>query len=111
MSGMPDPAQTTEVSLASIIEMFSLIKRGDPVSLVTLREKLGRSRAELATHMDIVESQLASWEENGQNPTAGQQALWKVKLSDYLNLEIRKVLQTDNTEIIARFWELMWRLS
>ena len=57
---MPDPAQTTEVSLASIIEMFSLIKRGDPVSLVTLREKLGRSRAELATHMDIVESQLAS---------------------------------------------------
>jgi transcriptional regulator with XRE-family HTH domain len=98
-------------SIRSVTELVGLVKRGDRTSLFLLRERLGCSRAELAAHISIPESQLATWEENRETLSAGQQALWRVKLSDYLNLEIRAVLGTDNADLLGHFWDLLWRLS
>ena len=98
-------------SVQSVTELVVLIKRGDRYSLCVLRERLGRSRAELAVHIAISESRLAAWEENQEAPSASQQALWRVKLSDYLNVEIRAILRTDNADLLANFWDLLWRLS
>jgi len=98
-------------SVQSVTGLVGLVKKGDCSSLLLLRERLGRSRAELAAHISIPESQLAAWEENREALSAGQLALWRVKLSDYLNLEIRSVLGTDNADLLAHFWDLLWRLS
>ena len=98
-------------SVQSVTELVRLVKKGDRSSLYLLRERLGRSRAELAAHISIPESRLAAWEENRETLSAGQQALWRVKLSDYLNLEIRAVLGTDNADLLEHFWDLLWRLS
>ena len=99
------------VSARSITHLVGLIKRGDCYSLAALRESLGRSRAELASRMAVPESRLAAWEQNQEPASAGQQALWRVKLGDYLDVELRMVLGTDNAEVVARFWDLLWRLS
>lgn len=98
-------------SVQSATELIALVKKGDTVSLSELRERLGCSRAELAAHIGIPESRLAEWEENREALSAGQRALWRVKLSDYLNVEIRTILGTDNGDLLANFWDLLWRLS
>ena len=107
---MHEVAEDT-LAVRSVTELVGLIKKGDRASLSLLRERLERSRAELAAHLAIPESRLAAWEENQESPSPGQQALWRVKLSDYLDVEIRTVLGTDNVELLACFWDLLWRLS
>lgn len=98
-------------SVQSVTELVGLVKKGDCSSLFLLRERMGRSRSELASHMSIPESQLTAWEENRESLSAGQMALWRVKLSDYLDLELQTILGTDNEDLIEHFWDLLWRLS
>ena len=98
-------------SVESITELVKLVKIGDCTSLSLLRERLGCPRAELAAHIPVPEAKLAAWEEAGAPLTASQMALWRVKLSDYLNLELKTVLGSDSEDLLARFWDLLWRLS
>jgi DNA-binding transcriptional regulator YiaG len=95
----------------SVTGLVGLVKKGDCSSLSLLRNRLGRSRAELAVRIFITESRMAAWEENLETPTTSQMALWRVKLSDYLTAEIRSILNTDNEELLSHFWDLLWRLA
>jgi DNA-binding transcriptional regulator YiaG len=95
----------------SITGLVGLIKKGDCRSLALLREGLGCSRMELAAWMSIPESCLLDWEENHCVPTPGQMALWRVKLSDYLNGKICMLLKTNDAELVDKLWDLLWRLA
>jgi hypothetical protein len=98
-------------SVASVTELVKLVKKGDCYSLFLLRERLGRSRVEVAAHISIPESHLAAWEENSVPISDGQLAIWRVKMSDFLSMEIKAVLGSENEDLLARFWDLLWRLS
>ena len=98
-------------SVQSITGLVGLVKKGDYSPLALLRKRLGRSRAELAGRISIPESRLAAWEENLGIPSTGQLALWRVKLSDYLTVEIRAMLNTHDEDLLSHFWDLLWRLG
>jgi len=98
-------------SVESVTGLVRLVKIGDRPSLSLLRERLGCSRAELAAHIPVPEPRLAAWEEDRESLSAGQLAIWRVKISDYLNLELKAVLHSDSEDLLACFWDLLWRLS
>lgn len=101
-----------EYSSAQWIEsLIQLVKKGDPASLTQLRQKLGIGREEIAIKAGVSESQLRHWELGEQQPSSIQHTYWKLRLSDYIDEEISKLLGMDNGEIINQLWEIMWRLN
>jgi len=85
------------------------VKKRRPLLPFSLRESWGAAAWNLQGTSP--ESQFAAWEENRETLSTGHLALWRVKLSDYLNLEIQAILGTDNAGLLAHFWDLLWRLG
>ena len=79
--------------------------------MTELREKLGRTEKDVASLIGVPENQIMKWEKKKEQPSSLELAWWKLKLSDYVDEEISQLLRTRNKEVIAQFWELIWRLN
>ena len=98
-------------SLREVEELIWLVRQGDAQSLTQLRHRLGRTGKELADLVGVSEEQLEKWEGGDEEPSSLHHAFWKLKLSDYVDEEVSRLLHTDNREVINQFWELIWRLN
>ncbi len=96
---------------AQVESLVLLVKRGSASSLTELRERLGRTEKDIASLIGVPEYQIMKWEKKKEQPSSLELAWWKLKLSDYVDEEISQLLRTRNKEVIAQFWELIWRLN
>ena len=92
-------------------ELVRLVKNGDTSSLTEVRQKLGKTQNEVAVLVGVPESQLEQWENGEIQPSHIHHALWKLRLSDYVDDEICRLLGTENNEVVNKFWELIWSLN
>ena len=97
-------------SRQQVEQLIRLVKKGDASSLTQLRQKLDKTQKEVATKIDVSEHQLERWEKGEQQPSGIHNAHWKLRLSNYIDDVIAKLLGTEDTEVITQFWELMWGL-
>ena len=97
-------------SRQQVEHLIRLVKKGDASSLTQLRQELGKTQEEIASRIGVSERQLGQWEEGEQQPSGRHYAHWRLKLSYYVDGTISDLLGTEDTEIITRYWELMWGL-
>jgi transcriptional regulator with XRE-family HTH domain len=98
-------------SLQRIEQLIGLIKRGDYTSLRQVRLELGMAEEDVATQLNVSVQIIQLWEQGTDSPSNIQQAFWKLRLSDQLDIEIGRVLRTENKEVISQFCALIWQLQ
>jgi DNA-binding transcriptional regulator YiaG len=98
-------------SLELVSDLIQLARRGDTESLTELRNKLRKSRKEIAEKVGVSELKLKYWESGKKQPSTILHAHWKLRLSDYIDEKISSLIHTHNPELIHRFWEIMWMLD
>jgi DNA-binding XRE family transcriptional regulator len=97
--------------LQQLEDWIRLVKKGDPTSLMELRNQLGKTSREIADKLGVSEQQLCCWERGEQQPSGILHASWKLALSDYVDEEISTLINTGNPELVTHFWEILWRLN
>jgi len=90
--------------------LIKLLKKGDAPSLAQLRHQLNIARDELAEEVGVAEETLEMWENDWDQPSGTQQAVWKIRLSFHLDDSISSFLDTEDSEIISNYWALIWEL-
>jgi len=90
--------------------LIKLLKKGDAPSLAQLRHQLNIARDELAEEVGVAEETLEMWENDWDQPSGTQQAVWKIRLSSHLDDSISSFLDTEDSEIISNYWALIWEL-
>jgi DNA-binding XRE family transcriptional regulator len=90
--------------------LVRLLKRGDTSSLAQLRHSLNKTRQELALEVGVPEQTLELWENGIEHPSGIQWATWRIKLGSYVDGKIYALLGTEDSEVSAKFWALIWEL-
>jgi transcriptional regulator with XRE-family HTH domain len=96
--------------MQQVDNLIKLLRKGDAISLVKLRNQLGRERHDLALEMGVSENKLELWENGEEQPPGLHSALWKIKLSSYIDEKISIFLGTEDNEITHKYWALVWDL-
>lgn len=113
----PEPFQIDPQSicrrdgLQRVENIMLLVKHGDASSLKKLRTILGKSPNEIASLIGVGAEDLEKWEKGEAQPTSLKHAHWKLKLTDFVDVEIARFLGTDNPEVVIPFWQLIWTLN
>jgi DNA-binding transcriptional regulator YiaG len=97
--------------LQQLEECIQLVRKGDYISLTELRNKLMKTRKEIADKIGVSEYRLKCWELGEEKPSGTLHSFWKIKLSDCIDEEISIRIRTKNPELITNFWEILWRLN
>jgi len=88
--------------------LITLLRIGDAKSLTQLRILLSVDSYDLAKRIGVSVQTLELWEKGEEQPLSINQALWKIKLSSYIDEKISTLLGTNNNEITNKYWALMW---
>ena len=104
---MPD----NHYSMQQVEGLIRLVKKGDSASLAELRQQLGKTVEEMAERVGVYADEFMAWETGKKQPTDGRQAFWRLRLSDYVDDAIIGLLGTSDSELVTKFWEIMWRLN
>jgi len=88
--------------------LITLLRSGDAKSLKQLCNLLAIDSNDLANQIGVSAQTLELWEKCEEQPLSLNHALWKIKLSSYIDKEISAFLGTNNIEITNKYWALMW---
>ena len=91
-------------------DLIRLLKKGDIESLAYLRNLLEVKSNDLAHEVGVSSQTLELWEKGKEQPLGLHYALWKIKLSSYIDERINKFLGTNDSEITGKYWALVWDL-
>ena len=97
--------------LQQLEDWIRLVKKGDPASLIELRNQLGKTSKEIAEKVGVSEQQLSCWELGEHQPSNKHYSLWKIKLSDCIDEKISILIGISNPELVNHFCEILWRLN
>ena len=90
--------------------LIRLLRRGDVKSLSQLRNLLAIKPYDLAHQIGVSAQTLELWEKGEEKPLGLHYAIWKIKLSSYLDNKISLLLGTNDSEITSKYWALVWDL-
>lgn len=90
--------------------LIRLLRRGDVRSLTQLRNLLAIKPGDLAHQIGVSAQTLELWEKGEEKPSGLHYALWKIKLSSYVDDNISVLLGTNDSEIANKYWALVWDL-
>jgi DNA-binding XRE family transcriptional regulator len=91
--------------------LIRLLRSGDAKSLLQLRNLLAIDSYDLANQIGVSEQALEQWENGDEQPLGLHYALWKIKLSSYIDERISISLGTNDSEITSKYWALVWDLA
>ncbi|APV44875.1 hypothetical protein Dform_01554 [Dehalogenimonas formicexedens] len=100
-----------EIDFSKVSGLIALIRNGDGPSLGKLREMTGQPRRDVAVNLGVSEEELANWEHGLVAPNSRQMTQWRLRLSQDIDSEVRRLLGTENPDVLHQFWELAWRLG
>jgi len=90
--------------------LIRLLRSGDAQSLTQLRNLLAIDSHDLAHQIGVSAQTLELWEKGEKKPLGLHYAIWKIKLSSYLDNKISLLLGTNDSEITSKYWALVWDL-
>ena len=90
--------------------LISLLRKGDANSLTQLRNLLVIKPSDLARQTGVSSQTLELWENEEVQPIGMHYALWKIRLSSYLDDKISIFLGTNDSEVTNKYLALVWDL-
>ena len=96
--------------MQQVNNLIKLLRRGDGPSLAQLRNLLGIKPNDLAPAIGVSNQKLELWENGEEQPPSSRSAIWKIKLSSYIDEKISIFLGTEDNEVTHKYWALVWGL-
>jgi hypothetical protein len=100
-----------QLKTQQVNNLIKLLRMGDSKSLAQLRNLLEIKIHHLALQIGVSPQILELWENGEEQPPGFKYALWKIKLSSYIDERISMSLGTSDSEIINKYWALIWDLA
>jgi len=96
--------------MQQVDHLIRLLRKGDVKSLTQLRNLLGIKPNDLAPQIGVSGHMLELWENEQEQPLGLHYALWKIKLSSYVDDRISIFLGTNDSAVTSKYWALVWDL-